>query len=136
MYLEELFEKYGIDWVDVQFLNFKDFEFVRRCVTFGIPNNNTTGFSKGDYVVRKNKRSGSIEKNAKGSNIRYKVESVMFNMIMARRVRGRNKYGLLRSINSVSYVAIEMDPEYLDSLIIGKEFFKEDSHLKKPKEKR
>ena len=135
-YLEEMFGKYGIDWVDIQFLNARDFDFVRRCVMFGIPNTNTTGFIKGDYVVRRLKQSNSIEKNALGINVRYKVESVMFNMILARRIRGRNKYGVLRSINSLSYIAIEMDPHYLDSLIIGKEFFDEYPAQRKPKEKK
>lgn len=136
IYLDELLEKYGIDWADIQFLNTKDFEFVRRCVIFGIPNINTTGFSKGDYVVRRLKKSNCIEKNAIGVNVRYRVESVMFNMILARRVKGRNKYGTLRSINSLSsYAAIEMDQQYLDSLIIGSEFFDEHAGQSKPKEK-
>ena len=125
MYSDEVFKKHGIEWIDIKFLSSKDFEFIRRCVAFDIPNLNTTGFSKGDYVIRRFKKSNAIEKNAKGSNIRYKIESIMFNMILARRVKGRNKYGILRSINSVSYFAIEMDSEYLDSLIIGSDFFDE-----------
>lgn len=127
--LEEILNKQNIYWSDVAQLNSKDFEFIRKCALADVPNVNTTGLKKGDYVVRRNVHSKKLESNSKGYKIRYRVENVMFNVVFARKVKGKNKYGLIRSINVQSSLRVELDQEYLDSIILGNEAFKEESEI-------
>lgn len=127
--LEKILNKQNIYWSDVAQLNSKDFEFIRKCALADVPNVNTTGLKKGDYVVRRNVHSKKLESTSKGHKIRYRVESIMFNVVFARKVKGKNKYGLIRSINVQSALRVELDQEYLDSIILGNEAFKEESEI-------
>ena len=127
--LDQILNKHNIYWSDVAQLNSKDFEFVRRCAIADVPNVNTTGLNKGDYVVRRNKHTNKLESSSIGYKIRYRVESIMFNIVFARKVKGKNTYGLIRSINTQTAYKVELDQEYLDSIILGNGAFKEDSEI-------
>jgi hypothetical protein len=126
---DEVLKRHNIDWNDISKLNASDFEFIRKCAVIDVPNINHTGLKKGDYVVRRNKITKKLESNSKGFKIRYRIEMVAFNMVFARQVTGKNRYGRLKSINASSTISLELDQEYLDSIIFGSETFREESEI-------
>jgi hypothetical protein len=94
--------------------------FIERCLILGIPNKSNCPFKPGDVVIKKG-HNGNLISDSYGIVRKWVVTECPFGVVIGRIIAGKSKLGSEEVLNNPTKFnnhTIEMDQDYLDSLIL------------------
>lgn len=98
-------------------------QFIVNCLHYGVSNSVSLPFNKGDIVVLKFDLNNQILTDAYGVPLKWMYDKNVFGLVLGQRILGKTKSGYklgkLKVINSTRSCSIELDPDYLDSIILN-----------------
>lgn len=102
-----------------------------NCVKFGLPNPKTS-FGVGDIVIRNINKTP--ETDAYGVAKKWKIVACAYGLIIGRRMLTK-RLGRIEVVNSIArsqhQISVEVDPDFIDSVLLGDESFDPSSKLNK-----
>lgn len=122
----ELIESAGVEYKVYCALSGDMRQFIDRCIGFGITNSAKTNFSVGDVVIKK--LHGSVVTDHYGIIRRWTVVAQPFGLLVGRMVTGKKELGNIDVLNYPGRIAysIELDPNYVSSLLLQNEYNPDD----------
>ena len=99
--------------------------FIDNCINLGIPNQSKCKFHPGDIVIKKHTSTKQVVADSYGITRRWKVITCPFGIVIGQMLVGKNKLGSLEVLNhpAKTWSTIEMDPNYVNSLILQDQGF-------------
>jgi hypothetical protein len=94
--------------------------FIDNCINLGIPNESKCKYHPGDVVVKKQTSTNQVVADSYGIVRRWRVVACPFGIVVGQMLLGHNKLGSIEVLNhpAKTWSYIEMDPSYVNSLIL------------------
>lgn len=120
--IKTILDSTDLDYKTYISLNASFRSYLCGCARYGI-SNPVSKFKPGDIVVRR--LSKSLDRDAYGVPLKWLVISCAYGLIIGRRILGK-RFGRVEVVNDSMYVnrgdSVEVDPEYIDSLLLDMQF--------------